>query len=122
MFCEKFIAFLSRTCSKTVGFVTSHGDVDVDEEGFVTMMFKLGKTYPPDDALGNEWISEGAIHDMDRCDARRKHHEQKVRAILKAPPETKRKRENRVQREDALFEERKPVIWDDYEQGSRLPF
>jgi hypothetical protein len=72
--------------------------------------------------LGNEWISEGAIHYMDICDARRKHHEQKVRAILNAPPETKRKRENRVQREDALFGERKPVTWDDYEQGSRLPF
>jgi hypothetical protein len=44
MSCETFIAFLSRTCSKTVGFVTSHGDVDVDEEGFVTMMFELCKT------------------------------------------------------------------------------
>jgi hypothetical protein len=86
MFCEKFIAFLSRTFSKTVGFVTSHGDMDVDEEGFMTMMFELGKTYPTDDALENEWISEGAIHDMDRCDTRRKHHEQKVRAILNAPP------------------------------------
>jgi hypothetical protein len=91
MFCETFIAFLSRTCSKIVGFVTSHRDVDVDEEGFMTMMFKLGKTHPPDDALGIEWISEGAIYDMDRCDARRKQHEQKVRAILNAPPETKRK-------------------------------
>jgi hypothetical protein len=122
MFCETFIAFLSRTCSKTVGFVTSHGDVDVDEEGFMTMMFELGKTYPPDDVLGNEWIIEGAIHDIDRCDARRKHHEQKVRAILNAPPETKQKRENGVQREDALFGERKPVTWDNYEQGSRLTF
>jgi hypothetical protein len=122
MFCETFIAFLSRTCSKTVVFVTYHGDVDVDEEGFMTMMFELGKTYSPDDALGNEWISEGAINDMDRCDARRKHHEQKVRAILNAPPETKRKRENRVKREDALFGERKLVMWDDYEQGSSLPF
>jgi hypothetical protein len=46
---------------------------------------------------------------MDRCDARRKHHGQNVRAILNAPPETKRKRENRVQCEDALFVERKPV-------------
>jgi hypothetical protein len=64
--------------------------------------------------LGNEWISEGAIHDMDRCDARRKQHEQNVRAVFKAPPQTKRKKENRVQREDALFEERKPVKWDDY--------
>jgi hypothetical protein len=103
MFCETFIAFLSRTCSKTAGFVTSHRDMDVDENGFMTMMFKLGKKYPPYDALGNEWISEGAIRDMDRCDARRKHHEQKVRAILNAPPETQRRIENRVQREDALF-------------------
>jgi hypothetical protein len=59
---------------------------------------------------------------MDRCDARRKHHEQNVRAILNAPPETKRKREKRLQFEDALFGERKPVTWDDYEQGYRLPF
>jgi hypothetical protein len=59
MFCETFISFLSRTCSKTIGVVTSHGDVDVDEEGFMIMMFELGKTYPPDDALGNERISEG---------------------------------------------------------------
>jgi hypothetical protein len=122
IFCETFIAFISRTCSKTVGFVTSHGDVDVGEEGFMTMMFELGRTYPPDDALGNAWISEGAIHDMDICDARRKHHEQKVRAILNAPPERKRKRENRVQHEGALLGERKPVMWDDYEQGYRLPF
>jgi hypothetical protein len=28
---------------------------------------------------------------MDRCDAIWKHHEQKVRAILNAPPETKEK-------------------------------
>jgi hypothetical protein len=45
-FCETLIAFLSRTCRKTVGFVTSHRDVDVDEEGFMTMLFELGKTYP----------------------------------------------------------------------------
>jgi hypothetical protein len=63
----------------------------------MTMMFELSKTYPPDDALGNGWISEGAIHDMDRCDARRKHHEQEARAILNAPPETKRKRKKRKQ-------------------------
>jgi hypothetical protein len=122
MFCETFIAFLSRTCIKTVGVVTSHRDVDVDEEVFMTMLFELGKTYPPDDALGNEWISEGAIHYMDRCDARLNHHEQKVRAILNAHTETKRKKESRKHREDALFGERKPVTWDDYEQGSRLPF
>jgi hypothetical protein len=97
MFCETCIAFLSRTCIKTVVFVTSHGDVDAEEEGFMTMMFELGKTYPPDNALGNEWISEGAIHDMDRCDTRRKNHEQKVRAISKAPSETKIKTENRAQ-------------------------
>jgi hypothetical protein len=64
MFCETFIYYLSRTCSKTVGFVTSHGDVEVDEEGFMTMMFEAGKTYPPYDVLGHGWVSEGAIHDM----------------------------------------------------------
>jgi hypothetical protein len=122
MFCETLIAFLSRTCGKTVGFVTSNRDVDVDQDGFMTMMFELRKTYPPEDALGNECISEGTIHDMDRCDARQKHHEKKVRAILNAPPETKRNRENRVQRENSLFGERNPVTWDDYEQGCRLPF
>jgi hypothetical protein len=88
----------------------------------MTMLFELGNMYPPDDALGNEWISEGEIHDMDRCDAIRKNHEQKVRSILNAPPETKRKRENRVQHEDALFGEMKPVTWDDYEQGSCFTF
>jgi hypothetical protein len=31
MFCETFIAYLARTCSNTVGFVTSHGDVEVDK-------------------------------------------------------------------------------------------
>jgi hypothetical protein len=59
---------------------------------------------------------------MGRFYARQKNHEQNVRAILNAPPETKRKRENRVQHEDALLGERKPVMWDDYEQGYRLPF
>jgi hypothetical protein len=52
--------------------VTSHGDVEVDEEGFMTIIFEAGKTYPPDDALGHEWVSEGAIHDMDTRDARQK--------------------------------------------------
>jgi hypothetical protein len=66
--------------------------VDVDENGFMTMMIEMGNTYPPDDALGNEWISEGAIHDMDRWDARQNHHEQKLKAILSALPEMKRKR------------------------------
>jgi hypothetical protein len=122
IFCETFISFLYRYCSKTEGFVTFHRYMDVDEEGFMTMMFELGKTYPPDDALGNEWISEGSIRDMNRCDAQRKHHEQKVRAKLNAPPEMKRKREKRRQREDALFGERKPVTWNNYEQGSHLPF
>jgi hypothetical protein len=28
--CETFIAYLAKTCSKTVGFVTYHGDMDVD--------------------------------------------------------------------------------------------
>jgi hypothetical protein len=59
MFCEAFIAFLSMTCRKTVRFVTYDGNVDVDEEGFMTMMFELGKTYPPDYALGNEWSLKG---------------------------------------------------------------
>jgi hypothetical protein len=58
---------------------------------------------------------------MYRRDARWKHHEQKVRDIFNAPPEMKRKRENRVQREEALFVERKPVTWDDCEQGYRFP-
>jgi hypothetical protein len=46
MICGTFISYLARTCSKIVGFVTSHGDVevDVDEEGFMTMMFEAGKT------------------------------------------------------------------------------
>jgi hypothetical protein len=74
MFCETFIAFLSRTCRKTVGFLTSYGDVAVDKEGFMTMMFELGKTYSPGGALVNEWISEGKINDMDICDARQNHH------------------------------------------------
>jgi hypothetical protein len=68
--CETFISFLSRTCIKTVGFVTSHGDIEVDEEGFMTMTFEAGKTYPPYDALGHEWVSEGDIHDMDTRTAR----------------------------------------------------
>jgi hypothetical protein len=55
-FCESFISYLARTYSKTVGFVTSHGDVEVDEEGFMTMIFEAGKTYPPNDALGHEWV------------------------------------------------------------------
>jgi hypothetical protein len=77
IFCETFIAFLCRTCSKKIGFVTSHGDVDGDEERFMTMMFEVGKTYPhpPDNLLGNEWISEGATHDMDRFYAKQKHHD-----------------------------------------------
>jgi hypothetical protein len=58
MFCETFIAFLSRTCSKTVGFVTSHGDVDVDKDGFTTIMFELGKTYPP---LTMRWAMNGSL-------------------------------------------------------------
>jgi hypothetical protein len=65
MCCQTFISYLARTRSKIVGFVTSHRDVEVDEEGFTTIMFEAGKTYPPDDVLGHEWVSEGAIHDMD---------------------------------------------------------
>jgi hypothetical protein len=83
MFCETFISYLSRMCSKTVGFVTSHGDAEVDEEGFMTMMFEAGKTYPPDDALGHEWVSEGAIHDMDTREARQKVNEQNGKLLLK---------------------------------------
>jgi hypothetical protein len=45
---------------QTASFVTSHGDVDVDEEGYVTMLFEEGKKIPPDDALdSSEWVSEG---------------------------------------------------------------
>jgi hypothetical protein len=91
MFCETFISYLARTCSKTVGFVTSHGDVEVDEEGFMTMMFEAGKTYPPDDVLGHEWAYEGDIHDMDVHEARQKLNEQKVKAIIEAPPEKQRR-------------------------------
>jgi hypothetical protein len=72
MFCETFISYIARTCSKTVGFVTSHGDVGVDEEGCMAMMFESENTYPPDDALGHEWVSEGAIHDMDTREERQK--------------------------------------------------
>jgi hypothetical protein len=57
MFCETFIAFLSRTYSKTVGFVNSHGDVDVDEDGCMIMMFELGKTYP----LTMRWAMTGSL-------------------------------------------------------------
>jgi predicted site-specific integrase-resolvase len=47
-------------------------------------------TYPPNDALGHEWVSEGAIHDMDTREARQKLNEQKVKAIIEAPPEKQR--------------------------------
>jgi hypothetical protein len=47
----------------------------------MTMMFKLGKTYPPDVALAHKWILEGEIHDMDRRDARQKYNGQKAKAI-----------------------------------------
>jgi len=123
MFCETFIAYLARTCSKTVAFVTSHGDVDVDEEGFMVMMFDAGKTYPPDDGLDHEWISEGAIHDMDKREARQKMNEKRVNAIINAPPEKRdRMEENERKRANAIYGKRKPVTWGDYEQGFRLPF
>jgi hypothetical protein len=123
MFCETFISYLARTCSKTVGFVTSHGDVEVDEEGFMTMMFEAGKTYPPDDALGHEWVSDGAIHDMDTRYARQKLNEQKVKAIIEAPPEKQRRMEDgQRRRADALYGKRDPVAWDDNEQGCQFPF
>jgi hypothetical protein len=122
MFCETFISYLARTCSKTVGFVTSHGNVEVDEEGFMTMMFESGKTYPPDDALGHEWVSEGAIHDMDTCEVRQNLNEQKLKAIIGAPPEKQRRMKDVQQRhDDALYDKRDPVKWDDYEQGCWLP-
>jgi hypothetical protein len=43
MFCETFISYLARTCSKIVVFMTSHGDIEVYEEGFMTMMFEAGR-------------------------------------------------------------------------------
>jgi hypothetical protein len=74
---KMFISYLARTCSTIVGFVTSHGDVEFDEEGFMTMMFEAGKTYPP----------YYAFHDMDTRESRHKINEQNVKAIIKAPPE-----------------------------------
>jgi hypothetical protein len=104
MFCETFIAYIASTCSKRVGVVTSHGDVEVDEEGLMTMMFELVNTYPPDYAVGNKWIYKNAIHDMDRRDAIHKHDEQKVKSILDAPPPKRRNREHKQQQlADALF-------------------
>jgi hypothetical protein len=123
MFCETFISYLARICSKTVGFVTSHGDVEVDEEGFMTMIFEAGKTYPPDDALGHEWISEGAIHDMNTQEARQKLDEQKVKSIIEAPPEKQKiMKDGQRRRADTLNGKRDPVTWDDYEQGCRVSF
>jgi hypothetical protein len=84
--------------------VTSHGDVEVDEEGFMTMMFEAGKTYPPDDVLGHEWVSEGDIHDMDTREARQKLNEKKVKAIIEAPPEKQGRMKYRQQRRaNALY-------------------
>jgi hypothetical protein len=77
MFCETFISYLARKYSKTVGFVTSRGDVEVDEEGSMTMIFEAGNTNPPDDALGHEWVYEGAIHDMDTRKARQRLNEKR---------------------------------------------
>jgi hypothetical protein len=74
MYCETFISYLARTCSHTTGFLTSHGDIDVDEEGYTTMMFEEGKTFPPDDALdSSEGVSEGGIRDMESKRARLGH-------------------------------------------------
>jgi hypothetical protein len=50
--------------------VISHGDIEVDEEGVIPMMFEAEKTYPPDDTLVHEWVSKGDIHDMDTREAR----------------------------------------------------
>jgi hypothetical protein len=59
MYCETFIYHLERTCIHTAGFVTSHGDVDVDEEGYMIMMFEEGHTFPPDYALDlSEWVAQ----------------------------------------------------------------
>jgi hypothetical protein len=91
MLCETFISYLARTRSKIVGFVTFQGDVEVDEEGFMTMMFEAGKTYPPDDALVCEWVSDGAICDMDTREAIQNLNEQKVKAIIQPPPEKQRR-------------------------------
>jgi hypothetical protein len=56
----------------------------------MTMIFEAGKTYPPYDALGHEWVSEGDIHDMDTREARQKLNEQNVKAIIEAHPEKRR--------------------------------
>jgi hypothetical protein len=86
MFCETFISYLSRTCSNTIDCMTYHGDVEVDEEGFMKMVFEAGNTNPPDYDMGHEWVSEVAIHDMDTHEARQKLNDQKVKAIIEAPP------------------------------------
>jgi hypothetical protein len=59
IYCETFISYLARTCSQTAGFVTSHRYVDVDEEGYITMMFEEGKTFLPDYALCTGLIRMG---------------------------------------------------------------
>jgi hypothetical protein len=110
MFCETFIYYLARTCSKTVDFVTSHGEIEVDKESFMTMMFEAGKTYPTDDALGHECVCEGSIHDMDTHDARQKLNELNVKAIIEAPPEKQRRmKDGQQRRADALYGKRDPV-------------
>jgi hypothetical protein len=43
MYCETFISYLAKTCSQKAGLVTSQGNVDVDEEGYMAMMFKKEK-------------------------------------------------------------------------------
>jgi hypothetical protein len=102
--------------------VTSHGDIEVDEEGFMTMMFETGNTYPRDDALGHEWVSEVAIHDMDTCEARQKLNEQQVKAIIEAPPEKQRRMKDRQQlRANALHGKRDPFTWVDSVKLRPLP-
>jgi hypothetical protein len=56
-FVKHSLPFYPGLSAKIVGFVTSHRDVDVDEEGFMTMMFELGKTYP----LMMRWAMNGSL-------------------------------------------------------------
>jgi hypothetical protein len=57
MFLKHSLPLYPGLASKTVGFLTSHRDADVDEEGFMTMMFELGKTYP----LMIHWAMNGSL-------------------------------------------------------------
>jgi hypothetical protein len=59
---------------------------------------------------------------MDTREAIQKLNEQKVKAIIEAPPEKQRMKDGQQRRDNALYGKRDPVTWDDYEQGCRLPF